>query len=108
MNEFDNLNDIRDFIASGRMRLLYISRPSCGVCTAVKPKVIDIIEKYEGLEGTYVDLDRIPEAAGEFSIFTIPGILLYIDGREMIREARFISIEELESRIDRFHSMIFD
>lgn len=106
MNELGSLDEIREFITSGRMRLVYVSRPSCGVCTAVKPKVIDIIEKYGELEGTYVDLDKLPEAAGEFSVFTIPGILLYIDGKEMIREARYVSVEELESRIERYHSFM--
>lgn len=107
MVEYDSLDEVRDFIKSGRMRLVYLSRPDCGVCAAVKAKVIGILEKYAGLEGTYVNMDKIPESAGEYSVFTIPGILLFIDGKEMIREARYVSVEELESRIGRFHSMIY-
>jgi len=89
------------------MRLVYLSRPSCGVCVAIKGKILEIIGKYRELEGVYVNMDEIPESAGEFSIFTIPGILLYVDGRETIREARYVSIEELEEKITRLYNMIY-
>lgn len=108
MEEFDTLDEVKNFVNSGRMRLLYLSRPACGVCTALKPKIISIIDEFREFKGAYVDMDKIPESAGEYSIFTIPGILVFIDGKEMIREARFVSAEELESRIDRFYHMIYD
>lgn len=107
MKEFENMEEINKFILSGRMRLLYLSRPDCGVCTVIKPKVEGIIDLFPELEGAYIDMDKLPQSAGEFSIFTIPGILLYIDGKESIREARYISIEDLTSRIERFYEMIY-
>jgi thioredoxin-like negative regulator of GroEL len=107
MQEFENLDEIKNFIHSGRIRLIYLSRPECGVCTAIKPKVINIIDEYPEMEGAYINMDKIPESAGEFSIFTIPGIIVYIDGKEIIREARYISIEDISSRIDRFYGMMY-
>lgn len=107
MEKFDTLKEITDFIESGRIRILYLSRPECGVCRAIKPKVIDLIEQYSEIEGAYINMDKIPESAGQFSIFTIPGIIVYIDGKEMIREARYISIDDISSRIDRFYKIIY-
>jgi len=107
MEEFNTLNEVLEFINSGQLRLIYLSRPACGVCTAIKPKVIEIINNYPELKGAYIDMDKLPESAGEFSIFTIPGVIFYIDGKETIREARYISIEELASRIDRYYGMIY-
>lgn len=107
MIEFETLDEIKLFISSGRIRVVYLSRPDCGVCTAVKAKVINIIREFPEIEGTYVNMDKIPESAGEYSIFTIPGILVFIDGKEMIREARYVSLEDLEARIRRFYNMIY-
>ena len=106
MEEFETLEEIKAFIRSGQLRLIYLSRPACGVCTAIKPKVINLMNQYPELKGAYINMDQIPESAGEFSIFTIPGIIFYIDGKEMIREARYISIDDLSSRIDRFYTML--
>jgi thiol-disulfide isomerase/thioredoxin len=107
MLEFDNLKAIQGFINSGKMRMLYLSRPACGVCTAIKPKLMEILNKYPAIESAYINMDLIPESAGEYSIFTIPGILFFIDGKEVIREARYISLEEIETRIERYYNMLF-
>jgi len=107
MKEFDTLEEINNFIESGRIRLLYLSRPECSVCTAIKPKVMEIISEYPEMEAAYINMDKIPASAGEYSIFTIPGIIVYIDGKEMIREARYISIDDISSRINRFYRMMY-
>ena len=108
MKEFDTIDEYKSFTSSGKMRLLYISRPACGVCTALKPKVMEIVDSYTEIEAAYLNMDKLPESAGEFSIFTIPGILFYIEGKETIREARYISIDDLSSKIDRYHQMMFN
>ena len=107
MTTIETLEEIERFVASGHMRLLYLSRPDCGVCTALLPKVKEMLAAYEGIEGAYVDLDRLPAAAGKYSVFTIPGIILYIQGKETIREARYVSVEDLQARIDRYHELLF-
>ncbi|MDI3477356.1 MAG: hypothetical protein PWQ59_881 [Thermoanaerobacterium sp.] len=35
----------------------------------------------------------------KFSIFTVPTVLLFAEGKEVIREARFISMDMLEEKI---------
>ena len=89
------------------MVLAYISRPSCGVCTALKPKIEEELSAYPEIVSRYVNLDTIPEAAGHFSVFSLPGILLFVDGKETIREARYVGIDDLFSRIDRVYSLRF-
>jgi len=106
MKTIKTILEIDDFIKSGDMRLLYLSRPDCGVCVALIPKIEEMIEEFPNLEAGYVDLDTIPEAAGKFSIFTIPGILVFIQGKETIRKARYVSIDELQGEIKRYSDLL--
>ncbi len=106
MENLNSIIEIEDFISSGDMRLLYLSRPDCGVCQALIPKIEDMILEFSDLEGRYIDLDQLPEAAGKFSIFTIPGILIFIQGKETIRKARYVSVEELKTEIKRYDSLL--
>jgi len=108
MEEFNNLEEINSFIKSGEMRLLYLSTSVCGVCEVLKPKIATMIEKYPKIKMGYVDMEKIPESAGAFSIFTIPGVLLYVEGKETIREARHISLPDFESKVKRYYGMIFE
>lgn len=87
------------------MAMVYVSRPDCGVCTALKPRVAAAVKAYPKIELRSVDLEAIPAAAGAFSVFTVPAILVYVDGKEAIREARHVSVDDLFSRVDRLYHL---
>ena len=103
INDFDTLISIRDTEA---MVLFYLSRPACGVCSAIKPKVIALLKEFPEIRSFYVNLDEIPEAAGGLSVFTIPAVLVYAGGKEIVREARYISMDDLAGKIRRPYRFI--
>jgi hypothetical protein len=59
------------------------------------------------MKGYYGDLSLLPEIGGQFSVFTIPGILVFLNGKEVVREARFISMEQLETQLNRLIELVF-
>jgi len=103
----DNKEEIKKIINNYDMALIYFSGENCGVCSVIKAKVEDILKRYPKINSIEVKTEKSLEIAAEYSIFTIPGILVYVDHKETIREARYISIEELEKKIDRYYNMIF-
>lgn len=107
MKTISNLDSAENLIKNGTMTLLYISRPDCGVCTAIRPKVEEMLERYPEIESGYIDLDQVTEAAGRFMVFTIPAIIVYAEAKEVVREARYISIDELEEKIARPYGFLF-
>jgi thioredoxin 1 len=89
------------------MKLFYFSRPDCGVCKTLRPKIETMVrEEFPLMEFKYFDLDEQPELAGEYSIFTIPAILVFFNDKETIREARYVSVEALEDSIRRYYDML--
>lgn len=56
---------------------------------------------YPEIVSAKIEMSKLPEAVGSFSIFTTPTLLLFIDGKETIRESRFISVVQLEAKIGR-------
>ncbi|MDT8718756.1 thioredoxin family protein [Clostridium sp. 19966] len=52
------------------------------------------------------EIDELPSIAGKFSVFALPCILIFLEGKEILREARFISINELEGKIKRFYDLM--
>lgn len=105
LDELYDLDTIESAMASSGFHFFYFSRPACGVCGAIKEKVIKMLEKFPEIKSYYVNLDAVPEAAGQLSLFTIPAVLLYVQGNELVREARYISMDDLESKITRPYEM---
>ncbi|WP_096233618.1 thioredoxin family protein [Thermoanaerobacterium sp. RBIITD] len=107
MQKLNNIDDMKRLIKRNNMVLLYFSTVNCGICTTLLPKIDEMLLTYPNISAFHVSIDELPAASGEFSIFTVPSILVYIEGKEVIREARFISMDTLEDKIQKYYNMIF-
>lgn len=101
-----SVDEINNFINDNEMVFLYFSTEECNVCKSLFPKVDEMLKKYPDVHLRRIDMNKNPEVAGKFSIFTIPTILFFINGSETIRKGRFISVEELEDNISRYYDLI--
>jgi thiol-disulfide isomerase/thioredoxin len=108
MKEVHTLESVKHTIETEEMVLLYISRPNCSVCHALLPQVEEVLKEYPGIVSVQADAAEIPELAGEYSIFTVPVLLVFIEGKEMMRKARFVPIDDLNQRLSRLMTMFED
>ncbi|NLJ09235.1 MAG: thioredoxin family protein [Treponema sp.] len=108
MKEVQTYQDLLTLIQQEEAILLYCSTPSCGVCKSLKPKVEKLVDdNFPRLALAYVDIEALPEARGQLSVFNIPAVLVYFQGKEYIREARNFGIMELGAKIERYYSLVF-
>ncbi|MFP4373342.1 MAG: thioredoxin family protein [Spirochaetaceae bacterium] len=107
MQVIDDASRVDEVLSTKGMKLLYLSRPDCGVCTALKPRVAGMLEEFPRIEAYEIDLAGLPVLAGRFEVFAVPAVLVYADGREFIREARYFSVTELAGRINRYYELMY-
>jgi len=82
--------------------MLYFSAPTCNVCHALKPKLFDAIEQtFDRFEILSVDISETPEIASHYSVFAIPTLIVFLDGREFLRKSRHMSVGEVVEAIRR-------
>lgn len=79
--------------------LLFVKTDHCSVCDGLYPQVEVLIEQYP-FPFYYVNVAKVPEMAGQLSLFTAPAVLLFRQGKEMTRFARFVPMEHLRKRLD--------
>ncbi|GEN36657.1 thioredoxin family protein [Aneurinibacillus danicus] len=106
MRQLTRLEDIETLIATHRMSFLYISQQTCSVCHALLPKVEAMLQKFPHIESSFAQIDDIPELAGRFSVFTAPVLLLFVEGKEVMRKARFVTMGELEADIRKYYELV--
>ena len=80
------------------VKIIYISTPTCGVCHAIRPQVMEIAEDY-GITVEEIDATLHPEVASLYEVLTVPAVILTLGDKEFARQARFIDLLELEKRI---------
>ncbi|WP_324607168.1 thioredoxin family protein [Planococcus massiliensis] len=72
------------------------------------PQVEEVFEQFPKIQTRTVDIAAQPELAGELSIFTAPVLLLFDHGAELVREARFVHMDEFERKIERIYRSYFE
>jgi len=103
-----NLEDIQRVIQQTPAVLLYFSSPTCNVCHALKPKLFSALkENFEKIEILCIDVLQEVEVAAQFSVFSLPTIILFLDGKEFIRKSRNMSVQEVIQEIKRPYGLLF-
>lgn len=106
MEQVKSLAEIQSFIAENTLTLLYVSREDCSVCHGLLPQIEQLLTNYPTIKSIRVDADVVPEIAGEYTIFTVPAILVFVEGKEMIRKARFVPIDEFNGQLSKLVSLV--
>lgn len=109
MREFQQLNSlnaINEFIQKHQLSFIYISRPGCSVCHGLLPQVQTLMKKYPGIQLGHVDAEEVEAVAGRFSVFTVPVLLLFVDGKEYVREARIVHMDQFDRKINKIYKNV--
>ncbi len=94
--------NIKKIIEENPAIMLYFSAPTCNVCHALKPKLLEAIESnFEQFKIVSIDTSVEQEVAAHFSVFAIPTVLVFLDGREFLRKSRHMSVDEVVREIER-------
>lgn len=99
--KYESFNDTLEKIQSERVALLYITMPNCSVCHAVQPRVEQMFADHK-LPMYALDALEYQEVAGTFQVMTAPAILVFYQGKEVHRQARFINFKQLETLVDNY------
>ena len=99
MNTIENIEKtIKENIAV----MVYFSAPTCNVCHALKPKLLEELEKnFPAFKVESVDISMEEDIAPHFGVYSIPTVLIFLDGKEFVRKSRHMSVVEVLDEIRR-------
>jgi thioredoxin-like negative regulator of GroEL len=99
MNSIEN---IEKTIKENLAVMVYFSAPTCNVCHALKPKLMQALESnFKEFMVESVDISVEEDIAPHFDVFAIPTVLIFLDGKEFLRKSRHMSVDEVIREIQR-------
>ena len=102
------LTEIENTLREKPAVMLYFSAPTCNVCHALKPKLVDAVtSNFDAVEIVSIDISESPEIASHYSVFAIPTLLVFLDSREFLRKSRHMSVGEVVEAIRRPYEIMF-
>lgn len=107
-DELADLERLRALAGTADGVCIYFSTPACGVCQALKPKLTELLAaSFPALQWVEVDCTRQPLVAGQFQVFAVPTLVVFIAGSEVLRRARGIHPGELRQSLARPYASFF-
>ncbi|WP_127590421.1 thioredoxin family protein [Paenibacillus lautus] len=103
MKELEHLTSIEAierFIQDHTFSFLYVSRADCSVCHAILPKLRELLTRFPSISLGHIQAEVVGEIASRYLIFTAPSLLLFVEGKEFLREDRFVQFGELERKLN--------
>ena len=102
VEEFENIKN------SQKAFVLYITDGTCNVGENIAPKLEKLIaDHFPKLKMYYSYTSNTPEISAQLSIFTVPTLLVYFDGKLYIQKSRTFSLQELATEIERYYILLF-
>ena len=87
--------------------LLYFSGENCNVCHALRPKFKELFDReFPLIKQIYLDAHENAEISAHYQVFSVPTMIVFLDGREFVREGRAVSMHKMTEQLSRPYSMM--
>ncbi len=78
------------------MMIVIAKTKTCNVCRPLSEKLNQFMSAYPMIPSYELYLEDVALFQGQHLVFTVPTILVFSHGQEILRESRFINFEKIE------------
>ena len=95
MKTIKNYDEFLEII-NNEMIVVIAKTKMCVVCKPLSEKLRIFMEDYPSIPAYEVYLEDVELFQGQHLVFTVPTILVFSEGKEILRESRFIDFSKIE------------
>lgn len=98
---------LENILRKSPLLVAYFSQKDCQVCKVLKPKVENLVDSFKGIGFLYIDIKSHPAISGQYLVFSIPTIIVFVSGKELTRYSRNFSMDDLNYTLEHLHDVVF-
>lgn len=77
---------------------------TCSTCAMINDHLQNTVKRLDEIEHYQVFIDDVDSFRGKHVVFSVPTVLIFSEGKELLRESRFIDIHKINRLIDAYLS----
>lgn len=101
MQEIKHYSEVTSII-NQELVMVIAKTHSCSTCTTINDIISKNVKQINELPVYFIYVDDIAEFRGEYTIFSVPTVLIFNEGKEILRESKFINFGKIDRLIDMF------
>ncbi|SHF09224.1 thioredoxin family protein [Clostridium fallax] len=104
--QLNNLKEVDSFINSNKICFLYFNKENsgCCVCNVLYTKLLDLQKTNKDVKVGLI-LDK-PDIFNYFNVYSTPFTIMFVEGKEVLKEGAYLSIDEVKSILERLTSLM--
>ncbi len=106
MKEYNASYSFQEKLDQDGILIIQFGSASCQPCTALRQRISLWQEAHSGVEALYVSLETYPQLAAQNGVFTVPTVLVYVNGQLTLRESGYFSLELLLRQVERYLALL--
>lgn len=101
MDLLKTYNDVEHEINKDFVMIIAKSH-TCSACKTIQANLEQHIPNLQDIEIKSIYIDDIDEFRGKHLIFSVPTVLIFSNGKELLRESRYINYAKVERLINLY------
>ena len=106
METVSSVRDMENAVLSNTWACIVFTRGNSAVGHAAVRRISLMLRKFTDVPGFTLDLDNDPTGAGRYLIFETPSVLVYYNGKPIIREIGSVTPARVFAAMQDFHQAI--
>ena len=106
MEMIENQETLQKTILSRQIVVVQFGSGRCTPCKALQNKIKIWNQEHPAVCHVYVSVDELKQLSAQMEVFTVPAILVYVEGRLTIRQSGYFSLEQILEQVERYERML--
>jgi predicted thioredoxin/glutaredoxin len=102
MEIIKNMDDLNTIIQKDLVMVIAKSH-TCSICNTILGTMEHNIPNLDQIEIYNVYIDDVEEFRGQHTIFSVPTVLIFSEGKELLRESRYINYSKIQRLIEIYN-----
>lgn len=103
MIEIKNYSEV-DKILNEEFVMIIAKTHTCGACQTVLSTLEQNVPNLSSISLYTIYIDDIDKFRGEHLIFSVPTVLVFSNGKELLRESRYINYDKINRLINLYNN----
>lgn len=103
MNEIKKYSEIHQVLQKDLVMVIAKSH-NCSMCNSILQMLEQNVSNLDQIEKYAIYIDDIDQFRGDHLIFSVPTVLIFSNGKELLRESRYINYAKIDRLIDLYRT----
>ena len=101
MKVIENYKDINKIINKDLVMIITKTH-TCSSCQTIAKTLETNMQYFHEIESYNIYVDDIDKFRGEYLIFSVPTVIVFSNGKELLRESRYMNYAKMDRLIEMF------